>query len=467
MTKKNIIEKSFFERVPHAITIVFSIILLVTVMTYILPAGTYERINLDGRNTVVPGSYKVIDSTPIGVLQMFKAIPLGFKSASEIIFIVLAGGIMFGFMEKSKAIENAIGTLIRKMGLKRKYLIVVIMTFAYGLLGVSVGLENNIALIPVAAVLSLALGGDLILAAGISVGAMTIGFGLSPINPYTIGTGHKIAELPMFSGAFLRTILCSIGLFVMAFYNVRYFKKIILNDQESLAIGLNTKNLTLSKPIKDYSLSITNWSIIGIFILGLILIVYGVFNLDWHINELSAVFLIIAFLTGLFSNMGGNSMSNIVLESVAVAAPGAFMVGFATTIKVLMEMGNIGDTISYQLSIILEGLPLYLSAICMSISQSFINFFIPSGSGQALATLPVMIPLGESLGLNRQITILAFQVGDGLTNLINPTLGGLIAMLSMSRVPIDRWIRFIFPVLIILIIIAFLALIVAVAIDYN
>ena len=467
MIKKNIREKSFFERVPHAITIVFFIILLVTGMTYILPAGTYERINLDGRSTVVPGSYKIIDSTPIGVLQMFKAIPLGFKSASEIIFIVLAGGIMFGFMEKSKAIENAIGTLIKKMGLKRKYLIVVIMTFTYGLLGVSVGLENNIALIPVAAVLSLALGGDLILAAGISVGAMTIGFGLSPINPYTIGTGHKIAELPMFSGAFLRTILCSIGLFVMAFYNVRYFKKIILNDQESLAIGLNTKNLTLSKPIKDYSLSITNWSIIGIFILGLILIIYGVFNLDWHINELSAVFLIIAFLTGIFSKMGGDSMSKIVLESVAVAAPGAFMVGFATTIKVLMEMGNIGDTISYQLSIILEGLPLYLSAICMSISQSFINFFIPSGSGQALATLPVMIPLGESLGLTRQITILAFQVGDGLTNLINPTLGGLIAMLSMSRVPIDRWIRFIFPVLIVLIIIAFLALIVAVAIDYN
>ena len=467
MTKKNIIEKSFFERVPHAITIVFCIILLVTGMTYILPAGTYERINLDGRSTVVPDSYKVIDSTPIGILQMFKAIPLGFKSASEIIFIVLAGGIMFGFMEKSKAIENAIGTLIKKMGLKRKYFIVVIMTFTYGLLGVSVGLENNIALIPVAAVLSLALGGDLILAAGISVGAMTIGFGLSPINPYTIGTGHKIAELPMFSGAFLRTVLCSIGLFVMAFYNVRYFKKIILNDQESLAIGLDTKNLTLSKPIKDYSLSVTNWSIIGIFILGLILIIYGVFNLDWHINELSAVFLIIAFLTGIFSKMGGDSMSKIVLESVAVAAPGAFMVGFATTIKVLMEMGNIGDTISYQLSIILEGLPLYLSAICMSISQSFINFFIPSGSGQALATLPVMIPLGESLGLTRQITILAFQVGDGLTNLINPTLGGLIAMLSMSRVPIDRWIRFIFPVLIILIIIAFLALIVAVAIDYN
>ncbi len=467
MTKYNNKKKSFFDRVPHAITIVFSIILLVTLLTYILPAGAYERINMDGRSTVVPDSYKIIKSTPIGILQMFKAIPLGFKSASEIIFIVLAGGIMFGFMEKSKAIENAIGTLIKKMGLKRKYFIVVIMTFTYGLLGVSVGLENNIALIPIAAVVSLALGGDLILAAGISVGSMTIGFGLSPINPYTIGTGHKLAELPMFSGAFLRSILCFIGLTIMTLYNIRYFKKIVSNSEESLAIGLNTDNLTLSKPIKDYSLDFNNWSIIGIFILGLIIIIYGVFNLNWHINELSAVFLIIAFLTGLLSGIGGNSMSQTVLDSVAIAAPGAFMVGFATTIKVLMEMGNIGDTISYQLSIILEGLPLYLSAICMSISQSFINFFIPSGSGQALATLPVMIPLGESLGLTRQITILAFQIGDGLTNLINPTLGGLIAMLSMSRVPIDRWIRFIFPVLIILIIIAFIALIIAVSINYN
>ena len=123
--------------------------------------------------------------------------------------------------------------------------------------------------------------------------------------------------------------------------------------------------------------------------------------------------------------------------------------------------------ISYQLSTVLQGLPLHASAICMSISQSVINFFIPSGSGQALATLPVMLPLGESLGLTRQISILAFQIGDGLSNLVNPTLGGLIAMLSMCRVPIDRWIRFIFPVLISVLCIAFLALIVAVATNYS
>jgi len=459
--------KSFSTRIPHAITMLFAIIILVTIGTYILPAGTYERVLMNGRKAVVPNSYKIITSTPIGFLDMFKAIPLGFKAASEVIFIVLAGAIMFGFMEKSKAIENTVGTLVKKLGVKNKNLIIIIMTFIYGLLGAAVGYENNIAMVPIAAVLSLALGGDLILAAGISVGAMTIGFGLSPINAYTVGTGHKIAELPMFSGALLRSILCFSALSIMAYYNIRYLKRITQYPEKSLGKGLDVTELELSKPIDKYKVSTNNWMVIAIFIGGLITILYGVFNLNWYINELSAIFLIVALLCGLISRMNATRMSETVLKSVSMAAPGAFMVGFATSIKVLMEMGNIGDTISYQLSTILQGLPLHLASICMSISKAVSNFFIPSGSGQALATLPVMIPLGESLGLTRQITILAFQIGDGLSNLINPTLGGLIAMLSMCRVPIDKWIRFIFPVLISLIALSFITLIIAVTLNYS
>ncbi len=467
MSEINLENKPRYKRIPHAVTMLFGIIILVTILTYILPAGTYERILVDGRKAVVPNAYRIIDSPPTGLLDVFKAIPLGFKAAVEIIFIVLAGAIMFGFMEKSKAVENSVGTIVKNLGLKNKNLIIVIMTFIYGLLGVAVGYENNIAMVPIAAVLSLALGGDLILAAGISVGAMTIGFGLSPINPYTVGTGHKIAELPMFSGALLRSVLSFIGLSIMAYYNVWYFKKITKHPEKSLGKGLDTSNMSLSKPIKDYNVTGNNWLVISIFIFGLLVILYGVFNLKWYLNELSAVFLMIALLCGIVSRMDATTMSETVLKAVSVAAPGAFMVGYATSIKVLMEMGNIGDTISYNLSVMLQDLPLYASAISMSVSQTVINFFIPSGSGQALATLPVMLPLGESLGLTRQITILAFQIGDGLSNLINPTLGGLIAMLSMCRVPIDRWIRFIFPVLIILFILASLALIIAVATNYS
>lgn len=456
-----------FEKIPHAVTMLFGIIILVAILTYLLPAGTYERVLVDGRMRVVPDSYQQIDSTPIGILDMFKSVPLGFKAASEIIFIVLAGAIMFGFMEGSKAIENSVGTLVKKLGLERKYLIIVIMTFIYGFLGVAVGYENNIAMVPIAAVLSLAIGGDLILAAGISVGAMTIGFGLSPINPYTVGTGHKLAELSMFSGAGLRAILCFLALSAMAYYNVRYFKKINKNPNKSLGIGLDENGISLSKPINDYSITSNNWLVISIFIAGLMLILYGVFFLNWYINELSAVFLMIAVLTGIVSRMNATEMSETVLDAVAKAAPGAFMVGYATSIKVLMEMGNIGDTISFNLSQMLNDLPLYASAIGMSVSQTVINFFIPSGSGQALATLPVMLPLGETLGLTRQTTILAFQIGDGVSNLVNPTLGGLIAMLSMCRVPLDRWLRFIFPMALTVLGIAFIALIVAVSIGYN
>ena len=152
-----------------------------------------------------------------------------------------------------------------------------------------------------------------------------------------------------------------------------------------------------------------NWLVLGIFLSGLAIILYGVFNLNWFINELSAIFLMVALATGLVSKMSANTISETILKSVALAAPGAFMVGYATSIKVLMEMGNIGDTISFQLSEMLQGLPLYASAIGMSISQCVINLFIPSGSGQALATLPVMIPLGEVLGLTRQTTILCFS----------------------------------------------------------
>lgn len=455
-----------FSKIPHALTILFVIIVLVTTFTHILPAGEFDRILVDGKNRVVPNSYRIVKSTPVTFFDMFKAIPLGFEAAVKIIFIVLAGGIMFGIMEKTKAIENTVGTLVRKMGSEKKYLIVFLMTFFYGFLGVFVGYEHNIAMVPIAAVLSIAIGGDLILAAGISVAAITIGFGLSPINPYTVGVGHKIAELPLFSGAGLRSVMCFFALLLMAFYNIRYLKKITKNREKSLGKDLDENGIKLSKPISEYAVSTQNYLVLSVFVIGLATILYGVFNFKWYFTELSAVFLLIAIVCGLVARMNTTTFSKTVLDAVGKAAPGAFMVGFATTIKVLMDMGNISDTISYEMATILQGLPHYLGAVGMSIAQSVINIFIPSGSGQALATLPVMIPLGEVLGLTRQTTILAFQIGDGVTNLVNPTLGGLIAMLSMCRVPLDKWFKFILPVVIAIVLVSWVVLIIATYTNY-
>ncbi len=459
--------KKWYEYIPHPVIMLFGIIILTGILSHVLPAGTYERELVDGRQRVIPGSYREIAATPVGFFGIFKALPLGFKSAAEIIFVVLAGGIMFGMLEQSKMVENTIGTLVRKIGPARRLLMVVAMTYAFGMLGVVIGYEHNIAMVPIAAVMALALGGDLVLAAGISVGAITVGFGLSPINPYTVGIGHKIGEMPLFSGAMIRSGLCFAGLTLMAWYNVRYFKKILQHPEKSLALGLNTDGFALSRPIDAYRITPNNWLVMAIFTTGISVMLFGIFKYSWYMNEISAMFIIIAILTGVAARMSAHTISETALQYVGIVAPGAFMVGYATTIKVIMEMGNINDTIAFQLSGLLSTLPTYAAAVCMSMAQSVINFFIPSGSGQALATLPIMIPLGELLGLTRQTAILAFQIGDGVTNLFNPALGGLIAMLSMCKVPFDRWLRFIFPLVLMILAVAWLVLLFTVYIKWG
>lgn len=467
MTEQKKGRKKWYEWIPHPVLMLFGIIVLTALLSYILPAGTFDRIEVDGRQRVVPNSYQQIEQTPVGLLDMFLAIPLGFKAAIEIVFVVLASGIMFGILEKSGMVENTVGTLVKRMGLKRRFLLVAALTYIYGGLGVMIGYENNIAMVPIAAVISLAIGGDLILAAGMSVGAITVGFGLSPINAYTVGVGHKIAEMPLFSGAELRSVLCFIALSILAGYNIRYFKRLLTDESSSLGADLDTRGFKLSKPLEDYVVYRKDWMVLSVFIIGLAVTLYGVFVHHWYINEISAMFLIITVAAGIVSREKASDLSETVLSSVAVVAPGAFMVGFANAIRVVMEMGNIGDTIANSLAMGLSGMPTYASAICMSMAQSVINLFIPSGSGQALATLPIMIPVGELLGLTRQTTILAFQVGDGVTNLVNPTLGGLVAMISLCRVPFDRWLRYIFPLTGWILLVAWIFLVISVAIAYG
>ena len=457
----------WYARIPPPIIMLFAIVVLVAVLTYVLPAGHYERTEVAGRLRVVPGSYATVASTPIGPLQLFKAFPEGYRVATPIIFICLASALMFSILNETKTIENAVGKLLHQLGTKRAELILVLLTFFYGLLGIMVGYENNIAMIPIAAVVVLALGGDLVLAAGVSAGGMTVAFGLSPINPYTVGIGHEIAELPLFSGAGLRSVLCFGALSITAAFNVRYYRRIRRDPETAIGRGLDERGLALSRPLDEYGLSGRDWLLLAIFIGGLAWVLFGVFNYAWFINDISAVFLVVFVVTAACSGLSLAEVSRAGMRGVAEMAPATFIIGMAATVKVLLEEGQIQDTISYGLALALADLPTYASAVGMSIGQSGLNLLIPSGSGQALATLPVMIPLGEALGLTRQVAILAFQIGDGVTNLFNPSLGGLVAMLSLCRVPFDRWLRFVLPLVGVILLWAWLGLLVAVGVGYS
>ena len=437
-------ERRWYDRLPHPVVMLAGILVAVAALSYLLPAGAFDRVEVDGRMRVVPGSYHAVEPHPVTLLELLRALPLGFAAASPVVYVILASGIMFGALERTRAIENAVGALVRRVGTGGRAGVIVGMTFAYGLLGVVVGYENNIAMVPIAAVLALALGGDLVLAAGISVGAITVGFGVSPFNPYTVGIGHQLAGLPIFSGWGLRAGLCLGALGALAYWNLRYFRRLRAGGA-GLAEGLDESGLRLSRPLATYRLGRRDALVLATFAGGLGVMLWGVFARGWFLDEISAVFVATAIAAGLIGGLTPNGLAVEALRSVAVVAPGAFLVGLANATRVVMETGRIGDTITYGLASGLEGAPRMLAAAGMAGAQSLINFLIPSGSGQALATLPVMLPVGDLLGLTRQVTVLAFQLGDGITNLANPTLGGLVAMLAMCRVPFDRWLRFILP----------------------
>ncbi|MEM9930460.1 MAG: YfcC family protein, partial [Bacteroidota bacterium] len=243
-------KRKWYSRIPSPLIMLFLIILVVAAMTWLLPAGLYERVAVDGRMRVVPGSYQEVAPTPLSIFDMFKAFPEGYKRATPIIFICLASALMFSLLEATKTIENAVGKVVHLLGDRHAEILIVLLTLLYGLLGIMVGYENNIATIPIAAIVILALGGDLILAAGVSVGGMTVAFGLSPINFYTVGNGHLIADLPLFSGAWLRTILCAGGLLLISWYNVRYYRRLKADPESGIGRGLDTSGMHLSKPLE-------------------------------------------------------------------------------------------------------------------------------------------------------------------------------------------------------------------------
>ena len=459
--------KKWYEFIPHPVIILFGMIVLAWLFTYIIPSGEFSRMDIDGKQKVIAGSFHFVESARLSPMVIFKSMPKGYKAAIEVIFIIIASGIMFGTLNATGSVENAVGSFVKTLGKKQQNLLIFGMTFLYGILGMFIGYENNIAMIPIAAVLSLAIGGDLVLATGIAVGGVTVGFGLSPFNPYTVGTAQRIADLPLFSGATLRLILCLLGLTIMAWYNIYYFKKIKEKPSKGLGNDLDSSGFSLSKPLETFQMKSKDWTILSSFVIMFFVLIYGVFEFKWYLNDISALFLVFSLFLVFFLNKTNLEIGELILESVAKVAPGAFMVGFAATIRIVMEEGKVSDSITYYLANSLAGLPNYLSAIGMVATQSLMNFMIPSGSGQALATMPILIPLGELLNLTKQTVVLAFQVGDGVSNLVNPTFGGLIAMIAICRVPFERWLRFIAPVVVILIALTLIFVMISVFLNYG
>lgn len=296
-----------------------------------------------------------------------------------------------------------------------------------------------------------------------------VGFNSGIMNPFTVGIAQGIAELPLFSGIGLRIIIWIVFLSVSVYYVMRYAKKI--KDRPELSIIADVeleerKNKTVDLT-EEKTLSPSHYLVFLTLAAGLAIIVYGVYEFGWYINEIAAVFLGMGLISGAIGRINPNQMAQEFINGARGIIFGALVVGIARTILIVLQDGIILDSIIYGLASVISGLPKTLSAVGMFIVQSLINFVIPSGSGQAATTMPIMVPLADILGLTRQTAVLAFHFGDGFSNTFTPTASTLMASLSIAKISYDKWLKYYGKLFLIWTLMGAVFMVIAVIINYG
>lgn len=437
-------KRRWLSEFPDPMVLIFMVLVSVYLLTFLIPAGEFAREVVGGRSRVIPDSFQYLtDVEPLHFFHLFLAIPQGMINASQFLFIVFIAGGLFHVLKGTGALENLIGVTANKLGanssIKNRNMVIILGTFIYGFFGVAVGGENNIALVPVGVLIASAIGCSRLVGVTMAVGGIGVGFALSPISPYTVGVAQSIGELPLFSGWELRTMMVLICLAILSAYICLRVVKMEFHDDQPVE---------MSKALHEYRVSRNNLIVLLIFLTGLATMLAGVFTRGWYIKEITAVFLMMAIVIGFASGLSANQLVRQLMEGAASVTSGALIIGLAASIQVVLNDAHIVDTIVKSLSSILEDTPVALAALVTSVIQGVINLFIPSGSAQALITMPILIPVADLIGMSRQLMVTAFQIGDGLTNLFIPTAGGILAMLALGRVSYARWLPVILPVMV-------------------
>jgi uncharacterized ion transporter superfamily protein YfcC len=462
-------DKRWYEKLPHVYVILFIIIVLAAVLTYVVPSGAFDTITVDGRQVVDPEGFHYTDVDPVSFFDIFRAPVYGLIDSAMIVFLIFILGGSIEIFDKTRAIKVGMSKAILKFGEKGSTVLIIGAMAFFAVLGGYLGFaEGAIPFVPLAVSLAIGLGYDPLVGVGIATLSTLGGFAMGPMNPYTVGVSHDIAGLPLFSGIGFRSVVLVVFLALAVHHVLRYAKKTKADPSKSLMQGIDYSDLVYDVE-SEAKETFTGRQKTAIVILGatIVVVLVGVINWGWYLNEMSAAFLLGAIVAGLINKFSVNKLADTFLAGASKITYGALIVGFARGIQWVLEQGGISGTIIYGLAQPLQNVHPYLSAIGMFFANGIINLFIPSGSGQAAAIMPIMIPLSDLIGITRQTATLAFQFGDGIMNLAYPTLGALMVYLAFGKVSFDRWIRFLLPFLVKFILLGVIALIVAVAIGFG
>lgn len=443
-------------KVPHTLVIIFSIIILMAIATYIVPGGSYDRVIADvngqSKTVVLNGSFHYVENEAQGLFSVMQAPISGLEQSAEIIaFLFIVGG-AFSLITRTKAIDSAIAKVVSIFKGNELLIIPIIFTL-FSLGGATFGMtEEAIPFITILTPLMLALGFDSILAVGISYLGCIVGFATAMLNPFTVGIAQSIAEITLFSGVVYRSILWVITTIVGIIFLMIYARRIKKNPQLSPMYKLDEekrKKLNKSEN-EEVKFTLSHKIIIASIGVCLAVIIWGVLRKGFWIPEIAAVFLITGIFAGIVGGLKADEMADAFVAGAKDMIGAAMVIGFARAIVIIAENSQIIDTILYGLSSFIGKLPSLLAACVMLPVQMFINFFVISGSGQAALTMPILAPLGDLLDISRQTTVLIFQLGDGFSNAIFPTSGVLMACLGMAGIPYSKWFKWILPLQIIL-----------------
>jgi uncharacterized ion transporter superfamily protein YfcC len=438
------------KKVPDVFVIVFALIVVAAALTWILPGGSFERrkevVEGHERELVVQGSFEYEESEP-QLLEVFTAPLLGFIKLGEIvIFIFLVGGSFF-ILNETGSIAAGTHKLVRALR-GREFLIIPIVMTLFSFLGAAFGMcEEAMPFALIFVPMAIALGYDSIVGVSLSFLGAGVGFAGAFLNPFTLQIAQGIAGLKPISGWEYRLVVWFVSTALVIVWVMVYAARVKKDPKRSPMYELDRERREEIAQKLSAEADFTKRHGLCLLVLAatVTMMVYGVVALDWYITELGGLFFAMGILAGLAGGLGPNALAKAFIAGVKDMAGAALIVGFAGGILVILENGNIMDTILYGMSSLTSKLPPLLAADAMYAVQMVLNFFIPSGSTKAALTMPLMAPLADLSGITRQTAVLAYQFGDGFTNMIIPTSGVTIGTLAMARIPFGKWARWNLP----------------------
>ena len=445
-----------FPRFPHPLVLLVGFIFLAAALTHILPAGEFERRDdpAAGRSVVVAGTYHRVDAAPVSAFEAVVAVPRGMADAVSVISLVFLVGGAFAVVERTGALGHVVRRLVKALA-NREVLVVPVCCLLFGLGGVLIQMQEElIAFVPVLLLLTRTLGFDRTTAVAMSIGAAVVGAAFSPIDPFLVGIAQKVAGLPLLSGQGFRYafLVPALGLWTVGTMRHATRTRSAAGAAEAAAEVETGRRPAL---------------VLLVVGAAFVLFVTGVMRWGWDFDQMSAIFFVMGVLAGLIAGLGVEGTADAFVDGFRSMAYAALIVGFSRAIFVVLQDGRIIDTVVNGLFTPLADLPVTLSALGMMAAHGLLHLPVPSTSGQAVLTMPLLVPLSDLLGLSRQVTVLTYQYGAGLADVVNPTNGALLAMLGAAGVRYEQWFRFAAPLLAALVVLGGTAVVVAIAIGLR